>query len=1157
MANVVMVKSARKNREKDQEHPKLVLDFLMKLRADHKAPGLHIEPMRHAADPRARTGRVSQSLRAVLVRLEGAQGDPTYCYLGTYEHDEAIDIARKVQLMINPITGVAELRFGVPVMPESLEAAMAAADAARAQAESELRVASADASSSAAPSSAAVTPAEASSVQDDASDDSYLAGAGYEPELLTETFGLPEDIVELAFACRTADELLDLAVIAEVPYHAEVLLSLAAGEAVEDIVQSLELEPLTDDAHPAEPAKAGDQALLEAMQQPAARMQFAFVDGEDDEELRRIVEGGDIAAWRVFLHPEQQSLVERTFHGPGRVSGGAGTGKTVVLLHRARRLARENPDARTLLTTFTRTLADNLQRDLDRLDPDVARATIPGEPGIGVFGVDQLAAAVRAQAGPSAFDDAALQVLGSPIGSARPAAGQADETAWREAIDDHIDALGPDLASVSFFIAEYEQVVLPQFIVTRDDYRKATRAGRRVPLDRRRRDAVWLVVESYRRASRMFDRVTYGEIAAVAARWLQSSDTTLADHVLVDEGQDLRPAQWLLLRALVAPGDDDLFIAEDSHQRIYGQHITLSRLGIGIVGRSRRLKLNYRTTAQNLRYALAVLTGGSYLDSSDDPDSIAGYRSAFTGPEPASLPSETMEEQFDGVAALIQEWIETDRVQPESVAVLVRTTKTAEDVVRQLQTRGLDVDLGSRTGKHSRPQVLTMHASKGLEFSRVVLFDVSATAVPNSWWIDREATSDREDALLRERSLLYVAASRARDQLAVSWVEAPSQLLDDALATPRHQPTLEEPDAQQWALDESAWPLEGSPTGRPATAAAGGNRQQRDAEILALWTDELLTLDEIGARVGLTRERIRQLLKQLGAPPASEMRAKRQQRALEIDAAAVAAAQAAISDDVARYSEQGLSKRATIERLVVRHQELPEEIIERVLRRLPVAFVPGGVRALFPENALSAAVWYAIGVDHRVRPIDDIAVARAALGADVVGFLEEQDGLPVDEIAATVAAARDLADADPSVTIASARYDAVRAHILDRWGLSTAKGRSPWPPTKQTIIRRLGDGSWKDALEAMGLEIRRAGRPKGLLHFTADEYIEAVVAYAESSLERGGRPSYAGYEQWVRREAAGGVRRPSGAAIRDRFGGWASALMMARRGRGRHRSSVL
>lgn len=1151
MANVVMVKSARKQREKDQEHPKLVLDFLVKLRADHKALGLHIEPIRQSADPRARTGRVNQSLRAVLVQLEGAQGDPTYCYLGTYEHDEAIDIARKVQLTINPITGVAELRFGVPVMPESLATAMAAAEAARVQAESELRVASAGSSS------AAASPIEAPSIEEDAPEGSYLAGAGYEPELLTETFGIPEDVVELAFACRTADELLDLAVIAEVPYHAEVLLSLAAGEAVEDIVQSLELAPLADDARPAEPAKTDDQAVLEAMQQPAARMQFAFVHGEDDEELRRIVEGGDIAAWRVFLHPEQQSLVERTFHGPGRVSGGAGTGKTVVLLHRARRLARENPGARTLLSTFTRTLADNLQRDLDRLDPDVPRATSPGEPGVGVFGVDQLAAAVRTQAGLTAFDDAALQVLGSPIGSARPAAGQLDETAWREAIDDHIDSLGPDLASVSFFTAEYEQVVLPQRIVTRDDYRKATRAGRRVPLDRRRRDAVWLVIESYRRASRMFDRVTYGEIAAVAARWLQSSGKTLADHVLVDEGQDLRPAQWLLLRALVAPGDDDLFIAEDSHQRIYGQHVALSRLGIGIVGRSRRLKLNYRTTAQNLRYALAVLTGGSYFDSSDDPDSIAGYRSAFTGPEPAALPSETMEEQFDGVAALVQEWIETDRVQPESIAVLVRTTKTAEDVVRQLQARGLDVDLGSRSGKHSRPQVLTMHASKGLEFSRVVLFDISAKAVPNSWWIDREAMSDREDALLRERSLLYVAASRARDQLAVSWVEAPSQLLEDALATPHEAPPLEVPELQQWELDESEWPLEDRLAAPGPPAPKGGDRQERNAEILGLWTDELLTLDEIGARVGLTRERIRQLLKQLGAPSAAETRAKRQQRALEVDGKAMAAAQAVISDDVARYSEQGLSKQATIERLVVRHPDLSEEIIERVVRRLPVAFVPGEVHNLFPQEALSAAVWYAIGVDHQVRPMDEIAVARAALGAEVIDFLERQDGLPVDDIAATVAGARDLADADSSVTIASARYDAVRAEILEGWGLSTARGRAPWPPTKQTIIRRLGDGSWKDALEEMGLEIRRAGRPRGLLHFTAEEYIDAVVAYAESALERGGKPSYGGYEEWVRSEAAEGVRRPSGGAVRDRFGGWASALMMARRGRGRHRLPVL
>lgn len=1175
MANVVIASLARKKRAKDKEHPGLVMEFLGKLGSDHTLPGLHIEPINRSADPRARTGRVTKSLRAVLIRLEGTVGEPTYCYLGTYEHDEAIEIAQTVELTVNPINGIAELRFGAPRVPESVERALAAAREAEALVEAEL-----------APG-AEPEDADASAV------DSYLAAASYLPSDLLETFGLPEALVELAFACRTADELLDLAEVADVPYHGEVLLAMAAGENIGEIQRALLLDAAGPAADPdasvgpegdaaeapeviasegdAGGAQVHDDTVLAAMRRPAARMQFAFVDGEDDDELRRIIEGGSIADWRIFLHPEQQALVERTFRGPGRVSGGAGTGKTVVLLHRARHLSRQRPDARVILTTYTKALAANLDRDLGRLDPDVRRTAQLGSAGVQVAGVDQLASRLRQHAG-AAFSDVARSVLGHPVESSASPNPTKIEAIWQDVADDRRASLVGDLASIAFLRAEYEQIVLPQRVVSRSEYRAASRVGRRVSLDRRRRDAVWDAIEGYRRATQLANVISFAEVAAVAAAWLQTTGTTLADHVLVDEGQDLHPSQWLLLRALVGEHDDDLFIAEDSHQRIYGQHVVLSRFGIRIVGRSRRLKLNYRTTAQNLRYAMAVLVGGEYADSSDDLDEVEGYRSARRGPEPLAIRAESMGDQYDAVVELITAWTgdEEQPVEPGAIAVLVRSNAKVEEVARQLRARGVLVDATDDASRDaSRPQVLTMHRAKGLEFSRVILFDVSAQTVPMERWLAKEAAPDREDALLRERSVLYVAASRARDQLAVTWVGEPSTLLEDALAAPEadEMPIEEplpaavetdadataEPATTDWSeVPEDAWPIIDRPEAAVAPAPA-----DRDAEILRLWTDELLVLEEIGARFGLTRERVRQILAKLGAPSAAEMRVRRAQVKAQAHEDAVRAFLDRAADAIDRYMDQGISRESMVERLQTHLPDIDEAVIRDGLRQVPAVFAPQRVKHAFSEPVVAAALWYSLGAANEIELSVSATDARATEDAHVVAFLDAYEPpLPADEILQLIASARAAAEEDATLTVSVARYEALRGAALERFGLDSQKGATPWPPTKQTINKRLGEGSWADALASQGLGIARAGRKKGLLYFTADDYTDAVAAFAEAALRADLHPSFDRYDKWVTKEAAEGRRRPSGAGVRLRFGGWAMALNMARRGRGRHQRNA-
>ena len=189
-------------------------------------------------------------------------------------------------------------------------------------------------------------------------------------------------------------------------------------------------------------------------------------------------------------------------------------------------------------------------------------------------------------------------------------------------------------------------VVLAQRITTKDEYLAVRRPGRGVALDRKKRGEVWGLIESYRLAGSFEDSVDWAELAAIAAAAAEQT-TPVFDHVLVDEGQDLNPSQWQFLRAIARQGSDDLFIAEDSHQRIYGHPVVLGRLGINIVGRSRRLTLNYRTTAQNLGYAVSILSGEEFVDAEGEAESIAGYRSARRGPTPRTIQAESISAELD------------------------------------------------------------------------------------------------------------------------------------------------------------------------------------------------------------------------------------------------------------------------------------------------------------------------------------------------------------------------------------------------------------------------------------------------------------------------------------------------------------------------------
>ncbi|HEY8589711.1 MAG TPA: UvrD-helicase domain-containing protein [Naasia sp.] len=692
--------------------------FLQKLSADDTTPGLHVEPIQNAADSRVRTGRVDQFWRAVMFRIEGG-GERHYVVHGVWPHDDAIEVAGRVRLKVNPINGLPQIDEAVPlgappVAPEP------------------------------------VLPAQ---VVEKPAQKPLLLRRGRTRDELVDRLGIPEDVAEAALAAPDEDAVLALAQQHE-GWLGLLLVDLTSTDPVDDILDRLQLPDI-----PPPSVGTEDDQLLESLRRPAAAAQFAFID--DQDELRRVIENGDFGAWRVFLHPEQRRYVDRSYTGPFRLSGGAGTGKTVVLVHRARRLARSNPQARIVLTTFTTNLADSLRESLAQLDPRVPQAAQLGEPGVFIAGVDALAAAVIRGAG-GEIASAVTAVLGEERSNPN---GRVPGTRWRAVLDTSNTDLSPEIANETFLSGEYSLIVLPNIVRSESDYLRVRRPGRGVALDRSKRAAVWSLISAYRAQNRIDGTLDFAEAAAVAAARLQAT-TPLADHVLVDEGQDLSPTHWQLLRALAADGGDDLFVAEDSHQRIYGPRTVLGRYGIRIVGRSRRLTLNYRTTAQNLHYAMTILDGAEYTDLEEQPEAT-GYRSARSGPTPSVEQVDSLTGELDTIAARIRSWLD-EKTTPETIAVLVQDRFQRERVVTGLAERGVAVRAVDREQPSpGKPLVMTMHRAKGMEFTKVVLADVTHRSDSEAARLARTDASGRQDAELRARSLVYVAATRARDELSV------------------------------------------------------------------------------------------------------------------------------------------------------------------------------------------------------------------------------------------------------------------------------------------------------------------------------------------------------------------------------------------------------
>lgn len=476
---------------------------------------------------------------------------------------------------------------------------------------------------------------------------------------------------------------------------------------------------------------------------------------KDVEELQRALEY-PWEKWSIFLHPGQRQIVEADYSGPARVSGSAGTGKTIVALHRAVFLARSNPESRVLLATFSETLANALHTKLKRL--------ISNEP--------RLAERLEIHA----MNAIGLRLYTANFG--RPSIATA------ELLQEMIAAAAGEVAghkfSQRFLLTEWEEVVDAWQLENWEAYRDVVRLGRKTRLPEKQRAVLWSIFERVRKNLKSQNLITYADLFSRLAVQVAKSKHPPFDFAIVDEAQDVSIAQLRFLAALGAGVPNRLFFAGDLGQRIFQQPFSWKELGVEVRGRSKTLRLNYRTSHQ-IRMQADRLLGPELADVDGNAEERRGTISVFNGPKPTIMELENQDDEIKTVSQWLAERI-NEGMLPHEIGVFVRSASELDRAGAAVKDATLpfvilDENVATTYGQVS---ISTMHLAKGLEFRAVAVMACDDEVIPLQERIESVADdADLEEVYNTERHLLYVACTRARDQLLVSGVAPVSEFVED------------------------------------------------------------------------------------------------------------------------------------------------------------------------------------------------------------------------------------------------------------------------------------------------------------------------------------------------------------------------------------------
>jgi mRNA-degrading endonuclease RelE of RelBE toxin-antitoxin system len=674
------------------EEQKAVKTTAFDLQLNPANPGMSFHKLDKAKDKNFWSVRVNSDIRLIVHRSEASL---LLCYVD--HHGKAYDWAERRKLETHPKTGAAQL---VEIRETVKEIVVPVYVQTETTAPLKL-------------------PTETKPIFAGRSDDELL-GYGVPAEWLNDVRAATEDTLLVV-----ADHLPAEA--------AEALLELATGG------KPRVPQPVTASATP--------------FDHPDALRRFRVM--ANVEELQRALDF-PWEKWTVFLHPDQREMVERDYTGPARVSGSAGTGKTIVALHRAAHLARTHPDARVLLTTFSDTLASALRMKLKRL--------LSGEPRLA-----------------ERIDVYSLNAIGVRLYKAH--IGQAtiaDHKVISELIRETAGAVGDHKFGQHFLLTEWEQVVDAWQLGNWEAYRDVARLGRKTRLPEVQRKVLWSIFERVRAGLQSRRLITHAELFTSLAAAMAKAKKVLFDFAVVDEAQDIVIAHVRFFAALGNQRPNALFFAGDLGQRIFQQPFSWKSLGVDIRGRSRTLRVNYRTSHQ-IRTQADRLLGSVVTDVDGNSDDRSDTVSVFNGPPPTI---ETLKSENDEIAA-VGTWIAEQAkagVMPHEFGLFVRSMDQLDRAQAAAKKAGvpfkiLDENVETASGHIS---IGTMHLAKGLEFRAVAVMACDDEVVPLQERIETVGDeADLQEVYDTERHLLYVACTRARDHLLITSVEPASEFLDD------------------------------------------------------------------------------------------------------------------------------------------------------------------------------------------------------------------------------------------------------------------------------------------------------------------------------------------------------------------------------------------
>jgi hypothetical protein len=713
------------------------------LQLDPSRPGLSFHRIERSRDTNFWSIRVNADIRIIIHKTASSF---LFCYVG--HHDDAYDWAARRKIEQHPRTGAMQ----IVEIPENISAAR--------------------------PYAENYETSEASLSEEPFFQDKFIFEHLRDEDLLT--MGVPRDWIS-KIQQATEDSFLQIA--GHLPSEAaeKLLIYATEGRFVEAAMKMAPqmappptprmaappdelIQSMRESVRPSPPARRAsvrprvDKApkapsAIEAFEHPDSLRRFRPI--ETSEAFRRALES-PWEQWTVFLHPSQREIVEQTYSGPARVTGSAGTGKTVVALHRAVRLAKKDPDGRLLLSTFSKPLASMLEQKLKLLIADEA--------------------SVASRISVASFQDIAIQLYQLAFGK-RPVIANNElicSILVRCASEHGVNA------TERFLVSEWTHVVDAWQLDSAEGYSSVPRLGRKNRMSPKQKSTLW---PAFAQAISTLEKrgvVTWSQVFSAVTQHYRSKSDKPYNHIVIDEAQDLGVAELRMFAALTTQGPDSLFFAGDLGQRIFQQPFSWKMLDIDLQGRSRVLKVNYRTSHE-IRTSADRLLPRSLRDVDGISAARSGTVSTFCGPEPVVEIHPNPLAEIEAVSSWISRAVE-EGVTPGEIGVFVRTAEQLGRARSCAETAGYEP---KELAEHNIEQATTvsigtMHLAKGLEFKAVAVIGCDDEVLPLQSRVQTVADeTELDDVYETERQLLYVACTRARDRLLVTGVQPASEFLKD------------------------------------------------------------------------------------------------------------------------------------------------------------------------------------------------------------------------------------------------------------------------------------------------------------------------------------------------------------------------------------------